>query len=160
MMTRLSIDKINQHEQLFTKSCIPSAVEFVLKQLGKVDINYYELQSEWKNKERFFDYFDGEELFGLKFKRCFSQDHNQDFPLKELFNTISNELTNGRYVIISLASPNGGCHMYIIFKEDENTFKAISKERERTISEEDVKRKVKDMNGTDILIYNISDKIF
>lgn len=48
----MNLDKsiIDNHEQKHQVSCIPSAVEMVLKLLRKVNVNYYELQESWKNK--------------------------------------------------------------------------------------------------------------
>ena len=41
---------INNHNQLFQMSCIPSAVEMILKYYKVVDFDFYGLQKEWQNK--------------------------------------------------------------------------------------------------------------
>ena len=43
------IEKIvDQHEQKSRNSCVPSSVEIVLKLLGRVKLDYYDLQKGWK----------------------------------------------------------------------------------------------------------------
>lgn len=37
---------LGQHVQKYAKSCVPMAVELVLKLMGEVNIDYYELQDE------------------------------------------------------------------------------------------------------------------
>ncbi len=161
IMIRLPIDKINQHKQLFQNSCIPSAVEFVLKQLGRVNTEYYSLQSKWGDrKDGNFADFDGKELYGIKFRRCFGQTRNSNFPLKDLFTTISEELNAGHFVIISLYSPTSW-HIYVIYEETDNTFKAVSKggaDGTDTIEEHNVKTRVIEMQGTDLLLYSIIEE--
>jgi len=50
----MNFDKslIDNHEQKYQCSCIPSAVEMVLKLIGKVGTDYYELQESWDNKKK------------------------------------------------------------------------------------------------------------
>ena len=52
---------IKAHKQKYEYSCIPSAIEMVLKLLRKVGIDYYDLQDEWDNKKtgNFSDLTDG-----------------------------------------------------------------------------------------------------
>ena len=41
---------VNSHAQLDDYSCIPSAVELVLKLLGRVPHDFYDLQRAWANR--------------------------------------------------------------------------------------------------------------
>jgi len=50
---------IGEHRQIFENSCVPSAVEMVLKLLGMVGKDYYDLQCETKNEGSNFAKFDG-----------------------------------------------------------------------------------------------------
>lgn len=58
---------IDQHQQISHRTCIPSAVEMVLKLLGEVDEDYYDLQNDWINGS-FVD-FDGQTVSGVTFSR-------------------------------------------------------------------------------------------
>ncbi|MFA4980418.1 MAG: hypothetical protein WC589_23115, partial [Sphingobacterium sp.] len=41
---------VNNHNQIFPASGIPSAIEMVLKYCKVVDFNFYDLQIKWQNK--------------------------------------------------------------------------------------------------------------
>ena len=114
--------RVGTHEQLFQCSCIPSAVEMVLKLLDKVDENYYEHQIEWANlRYRSFEFFSGQEYEGIVFCRHW-------LPAKELFRVIDNELEEGRYVIISLKNPGENpFHMWIIYGKTDEDYLNFSK---------------------------------
>jgi hypothetical protein len=80
-------ERIGSHRQLYRYSCIPSAVEIVLKLLGRVDTNYYELQNEWDNREDgSFKDFDERVVEGLTFRLV------NNLPFEKLFDTIDQEL--------------------------------------------------------------------
>jgi len=154
-MVSLPVDKIDFHSQLPSTTCIPSAVEFILKQLGKVNNDYYDLQRSWTGD--CFGYFDGRIESGLKFKHEFPLNlfpRGPNFPLDGLFEKISNELHAGRYVIISLETPDHqNWHMWIIYAEENNEFYAVSKSESISLVCYIVKGVVRNMKGTDILTY-------
>ena len=94
---------INSHEQKFRYSCIPSAIEMVLKLLEKVSKDYYDLQDNWYWKYRdestgsFADY-DGYTIEGVIFEHKFPHSMRGAYlPYTQLFSTIDNELASDRY---------------------------------------------------------------
>ena len=148
---------ISQQRQQYGNSCIPSGVEMILKVLGRVDTDYYDLQKEWDDRtDGSFADFHKKELFGVRFiHRFFDIPRGSDFPLNELFQMISDELSNGRLVLISLASPPR-FHIYVVVGEAEGEFLSISKkgpETSRNLYERRTRRTVRQMGGTDILTY-------
>ncbi len=153
---------IKAHEQKYQFSCIPSAIEMALKLLGKVDTSYYDLQNEWKNEiNGSFSYFNGKIIKGLTFERKFAVPRNSSFPMEELFRVIDNELASDRYVIISPFRENReteekGWHMYVIFAKTDDDYLAFSKRGKKTVYLNTVKTRVREMQGTDILVYETS----
>lgn len=147
---------IQKHEQLSGYSCIPMAVELILKLLGRVAPDYLELQTEWNDRPNgCFSDFDGRVEKGVKFTRRFPQDRCDTFPLEILFGTIEDELAHGRYVAVALQVP-GGWHNYIIYNQlASGEFEAVTKGRCPEIVT-DVRQQVREMNGTDILTYELS----
>lgn len=144
---------VDAHIQKYQSSCIPSAIEMVLKLLKRVDANYYELQDAWQNNPNgSFSDFDGEMINGIRFIKKFGQDRGKDFPLNELFTEIDKELLYHRYVIISLRS-NLGWHMYVIHGKEGDDYTSFSKNGQTTITQGQIKQIVTSMQGTDILIY-------
>lgn len=91
---------IDQHQQRSHRTCIPSAVEMVLKLLGNVDMDYYDLQDVWTNGS--FANFDGQTVSGVTFQRINLAERGPTFPCDQLFGLIDQELASDRYVIISL----------------------------------------------------------
>src|SRR5437588_6236104 len=94
---------IRTHRQLTQFSCIPMVVELVLKLLGRMPSDSFELQQNWKdNKLGTFADFHKREIKGVKFQHKFSADKGRGFSrqkMKELFKTIDDELDNGRSVM-------------------------------------------------------------
>ncbi len=150
-----SLDRsiVDQHEQKYCLSCIPSCVELVLKLLGNVDGGYFGLQDEWQNRrDGSFGQFNGRQLFGLRFQNVFTAPRGAQFPLADLFQRIDEELALGRFVMISLQSA-GGWHMYVIHDRRNGEYLSVSKLCHQTINENRVKALVTAMGGTDILVY-------
>lgn len=154
---------IDTHKQIASHSCIPSAVEMVLKMNAKVEPEYYKLQEEWNNRrDGSFALFDGRALFGLRFARKYDHPRGDTFPINEMFSFISNELKAERYVIVSLPSP-GGWHMAVIYDENDDDFVAFTKLRESNASEtaelRGIKASIRAIKGTDILVYEKMDTV-
>ena len=145
---------IDSHEQKFNYSCIPSAIEMVLKLLGKVDRNYYNLQNEWTNKKNGnFQDFHGRNIEGVTFEHKFTNHRSASFPFNDLFAEIDHELASDRCVIISL-QVDGGWHNYVIHEKRNNDYLAFSKDGKITINfQGSLKTHVENMQGTDILVY-------
>jgi len=154
----MNFDKsiIDNHEQKYQLSCIPSAVEMVLKLLGKVGIDYYDLQESWKNKANGnFSDFDGKTIKNITFQKLFGNQRCPNFPLQNLFIKIDEELNSDRFVIISLAL-NTSWHMFVVYDKFGDEYKAFTKNWKETQYINNVKETVERMQGTDILVYIIN----
>ncbi len=154
-LTRFERRIIDAHEQRYGMSCIPSAVEMVLKLLGRVPGSYYDQQNLWQEKaDGSFHDFDGRTIAGVTFHQRFTQAHGDAFPLTDLFEAIDGELRAGRFVIIGLPS-GGDTHDWVIYDEDTNDdFLAVSKSGARTLENIHVRKTIIDMKGTDIGTYD------
>ena len=165
-MLPLGREVLRQHEQRGCLSCIPMSVEFVLKLLGKVPPDYFELQRDWIRRgggrlaRNDFREFDGQTLFGVTFRAHYTPpDRGDAFPLDELLAKIDDELASLHYVIVSLAVEPPNWHNYVIFNPlPGGEFEAVTKGRpqEGRHAERitDVTRRVRYMRGTDILTYD------
>ncbi len=155
-LTKFNRQIVDAHEQRYGMSCIPMSIEMVLKLLGRVQSDYYELQNPWKEKaDGNFRDFDGKTLKGVTFHQQFDLPRNDQFPLAKLFETIDRELKAGRFVIVSLSS-GSGWHMYVIYDEDvDGDFLAVSKLGAKTIETQHVKKIITRMKGTDIMTYEL-----
>ena len=150
---------IDSHKQLSTYSCIPMAVELVLKLLHRVPSYYFELQTLWNDFSwGSFCNFDGRTINGVTFHHKFPVANGRGFPLekmKQLFGTIDRELNAGRYVVVSLPSGND-YHNFVIYNQTaDGEYEAVSKNVCQTWWESDVKKKITHMTGTDILTYEL-----
>ena len=148
---------VNNHDQIFQLSCIPSAVEMILKYYKAVDLDFYDLQNEWKNKsDGSFRNFDNKELYGFTFSQKFVLPRDETFPIDSLFQTIENELKSERKVIISLPA-EAGWHMFIICKQTpDGDFVSYSKLGNHTLILRNTKEIVKKSKGTEIMTYSIA----
>ena len=147
---------VNNHNQIFQMSCIPSAIEMILKYYNVVDFDFYDLQNEWKDKaDGSFRNFDKKELYGITFFQKFVLPRDENFPIDSLFQTIENELKSDKKVIISLPADTGW-HMFIICKQTpEGEFVAYSKLGSHTLILRNTKEIVRKSNGTEIMTYSI-----
>ncbi|MGO9014033.1 MAG: hypothetical protein ACLQF0_03545 [Dissulfurispiraceae bacterium] len=155
--TNFDISIIDTHEQLDINSCIPSAVEMILKLLKEVPADYYDLQKAWEPAPGDnFSKYDGIVIENVKFELKFNLSNHPrgtSFPLDRLFNTIDDELQAGRFVAISL-EVKGGWHNYIIYKKNaDGEYSACTKCYRDTCFTHNVKARVEAMGGTDILVY-------
>lgn len=150
----------SQHEQIYENSCIPMAVEMVLKFNKAEAMDYYQLQNNWQNKlDGTFQEFGGKSLGGLTFHHQFAMARDDQFPLDSLFQTIDLELAQQRKVIISLPSGYMFWHMYVIDKKTgSDEYQAYSRvyNNSNLIITNDVKKIVRSCQGTDILTYTRS----
>lgn len=150
---------VNNHNQIFQMSCIPSVVEIILKYYKAVDFNFYDLQNEWQNKtDGSFRNFDNKELYGITFHQNFVLPQDETFPIDSLFQTIEKELASGKKVIISLPS-DMGWHMFVINEHTpDGEFISYSKLGSHTLIVRDTKEIVKKSNGTEIMTYTMSSR--
>ncbi|MHC8948648.1 hypothetical protein [Sphingobacterium hungaricum] len=147
---------VNNHNQIFEMSCIPSVVEMVLKYYKVVDFDFYDLQNEWQNKmDGSFRDFDKKELYGITFSQQFVLPRDATFPIDSLFQTIENELKAEKKVIISLPSDTGW-HMFVICEQTpDGEFVSYSKLGTHTLILRNTKEIVRKSNGTEIMTYSI-----
>ncbi len=147
---------INNHNQLFPMSCIPSAVEMVLKYYKVVDFDFYDLQNAWQNKaDGSFRDFDNKELYGITFSQKFVLPRDASFPIDSLFQTIENELKSGKKVIISLPAERDW-HMFVICGQtSDGDFISYSKLGSHTLILRNTKEIVRNSNGTEIMTYSV-----
>jgi hypothetical protein len=157
---------IRKHGQLYECSCTPMAVELVLKLIDRAPADYFELQHETRNNPVSFAKFNEREINGVKFHRRFSVDGGRGFSpekMKDLFETIDRELDEERYVIISI-SHDGHWHDFVIYDHGaDGEYRAVSKafradqsvrDDSDTWRRSDIRKKVTEMTGTDILTYD------
>jgi hypothetical protein len=167
---KLNLDDIKGHSQIYEDSCVPMSVECVLKLLKLIPVSDFSLQfdpqksghSNWIPPS--FPYPSDNPK--IEFKREFFpqdigiQDRGSEFMEKyfePLFKTIDDELRNNRYVIISLES-GIHWHMEVIFEKNaDNTYKTITfyhnPNNYKIYESQDLKQRVSNMQGTDILTY-------
>lgn len=143
----------DKHIQRHETSCIPSCVEMILKLLGKVPSDFYDLQKKWQNRQDgSFGDFNGQTIFGVTFNQKFTEARGKNFPMDRLFKRIDEELQAGRFVCVSLCSYRGW-HMYIIHERINDNYASFSKNGQQTIEENNVRQIITNMHGTDILTY-------
>ncbi|GEM_PF-271692 len=148
---------VNNHNQIFGPSGIPSAIEMVLKYCKAVDFNFYDLQLKWQNKiDGSFRDFDKKELYGITFSQKFVLPRDESFPMDSLFQTIDNELKSGKKVIIALQVETGWSIFVVYKKSPDGELVSYSKYGSHTTILRNTKEIVKKSNGTEIMTYSIS----
>jgi len=147
---------VNNHNQIFQASGIPSAIEMVLKYCKAVDFNFYDLQIKWQNKtDGSFRDFDKKEFYGITFYQKFNLPRDESFPMDSLFQTIENELKSGKKVIIALQVETGWSIFLVYKKTPDGEFVSYSKQGSHTTILRNTKEIVKKSNGTEIMTYSI-----
>jgi len=151
---------VNNHNQIFQSSGIPSAVEMVLKYCKAVDVNFYDLQNEWQNKtDGSFRDFDNKELYGITFSQKFVLPRDENFPIDSLFQTIEQELKSGKKVIIAL-NLDMSWPIFVVYKQTpDGEFVSYSKFQSNTLIIRNTKEIVKKSNGTEIMTYSSSARL-
>ncbi len=146
---------VNNHNQIFQFSGIPSAIEMALKYCKVVGFNFYDLQNEWQNKtDGSFRDFDNKELYGITFSQKFNLPRDENFPIDSLFQTIENELKSGKKVIIALQM-DAGWSIFVVYKQTpDGEFVSYSKLGSHTLILKNTKEIVKKSNGTEIMTYS------
>ena len=148
---------VDGHRQAYEWSGIPMAVELILKLTGREPHDYHQLQEEWKNKrDGNFINFDSRTISGLTFRHQFDEPRGNDFPVGDLFKAINSELDHGRYVCIALYNGSSWGIYVIVGRTTSGDFHAVTKDMSgRTLSVTNVKARVREMKGTDILTYSV-----
>lgn len=153
---------IDQHDQIANYSCVPSSVEMTLKLLRKVPTDFYELQQRCNANGGCFADFDGVTINGVTFHRINLADRGPNFPFNRLFDIIDAEIEADRYVMIALVGMAVGrrCyHGYVIFGKDQtnNDYYSVTKAslngRYVTQFDGNIKNRIRETQGTDILVF-------
>jgi hypothetical protein len=114
---------IDNHQQIYPNSCVPSGVEMVLKLEGIMNSTLHSLQEAYGNNPRSGDDFDNKEFSNgyikIKFHKVLL------LTLKDIFHRIEYELKDNRYVLIPLKTSSPGdpmwtCHIHLIYNLMEN----------------------------------------
>ena len=180
-MALLNIDGISNHVQLFSNSCIPMSVECILKLEQIIPMNDFRFQNDAdkRGKAEWIDSIGAiQKPCGktMLISRQFEHERNDYFlanHFNELFETIDEELKNGRFVVICLMPRTDGCegsdftlyngdfHMYIIYgiNEIQKTYAILDFDFNReliTYQNVDLINWVRTMKGTAIYTYTTS----
>jgi len=133
MQIHVEWEIVKQHKQKYCNSCIPSAVEMVLKLLGKADINFYCFQDNWSLicvciekigiSDQKFKFFQKIRFPGMAFEQRLGN-------ASEILDIIDREICSDRLVIISLQNPhNSDSHIWIIYgKENDGNYLGFSRD--------------------------------
>lgn len=149
---------VDAHREKYPSSTIPMSVELVLKLLGRMPADSFALQEPWKDKhDGNFSDFDEKPIDGVRFHHKFDQPRGNEFPTEELLDTIDGELTHGHYVIISLFTGRSYMLYVIVGRTADGDYQAVGKAADQTWTVTNVKPRVREMKGTDILTYTIDD---
>lgn len=155
---------IDKHNQRSNESCVHSSVEMVLKLLGKVNLDYYALQ-DGKSAGSFGEY-NGKQINGVKFSQIKLAKRGPTFPFDSLFEIIEKELKSNKYVIVTfIGDTEDGrrYHAYVVYDQDnnQNDFLTVTKASQNgtyiTQFNRNIKAEIRSSNGTDILVYTITD---
>ncbi len=122
------------HRQIYPMSCIPSAIEMILKWLNKVPKSYYERQDEWhykwNDKKITFKDYEGCTYEEVEFKGRFLNYSIScpTFPYNDCFETIDNELAKCKCVLVMLPNSKNERHIWIIYDNKNGDYQAFTKE--------------------------------
>jgi len=168
---KINIEDIKGHYQRTPISCVPMSVECVLKLLKLMKIDDFSLQddpaksgtSDWVRGFT-FPSSDPKVVFSREFllkDLGYTEDRGPHFMkdfYEPLFETIDRELSEGRYVIISLKSGRDSTHNEVIFnKVNHNEYETLTfyygNPNPVFYPAQDLRQRVTEMEGTDILTY-------
>jgi hypothetical protein len=170
----LKIEEISGHRQTTNVSCVPMSVECVLKLLKLMKLDDFSLQEDTK-KSGTSDWVRGFKYYGTKSPVIFSREfllkdeginpdkgpHFMKNYFEPLFRRIDQELSLGRFVIISLKSGPMSTHNEVIFNkisDDEyQTLTFYHNVPDPAIHNHNLKERVRVMEGTDILTYKTTE---
>lgn len=148
---------VDAHREKYPSSTIPMSVELVLKLLGRMPVDSFALQEPWKDKhDGNFSDFDNKTIDGVTFHHKFDQPRGNEFPTEDLFDTVDEELDHGRYVIISVYTGRSFMLYVIVGRTADSDYHAVGKAGDQMWTVTNVKPRVREMKGTDILTYTIA----
>lgn len=156
MKLTLNEEVLKNHKQKYANSCVPMAIELVLKLMGKMDIDDYSLQDEKGDKSRGGIDYNLKIKNGVEISLDFDILRGPTFPLEQLFEKITQELDEGRFV-------NCACrdkvwqnfHAYVIYGYQDDEFLAISTDLNlpEVYFIDNMKSRLKDNKGSDLLTF-------
>lgn len=147
---------IKNHKQKYLNSCVPMSIELVLKLMNTVQLSYYDLQKELKDTPRSFKDFNGKVVNGVRMTLQYDINRDSNFPLEQLFNTIQQELEQGRFVNCAWKNEKmQSYHAYVIYGYNEDEFLAITTDFHNREFEyiTDMKTRLINSKGSDILTF-------
>jgi len=173
IMLNVTDADIRGHYQVTGISCVPMAIECILKLLKLMPITDFSLQndptksgnSNWIHSGFVYPTANPVVSFSREFllSDIGLPDRGPHFTkkyYKPLFRTIDSELINGRFVFISLQSAPTATqwHMEVVFqKVSNNAYKTITfyhgNPNPIIYNAQDLRQRVADMQGTDIITY-------
>jgi hypothetical protein len=164
----LNNELIKSHIQIGINTCVPMSVEMVLKLEKRLPCDETSIQESMKSICPVGgNHFDGKVYNGIEFKQLFGPEQGhprgKDFPFDDLFKTIREELEKKKFVTVSLWEKEGGFHNYTIYDYDSerDEFLGVTKRiigDPKLFEEKNVKKRIREMDGTDILVYNIQSE--
>ncbi len=169
---KLNDEILKIHEQKYPWSCVPSAVEMVLKLHGIIEPNDFYLQKRFSEESigggHIVDFFNQDNKI-IKFYQKVYDD------IDEYFKVIKEELlTNHKYVIIPLPTDNGNYHAYVVYDYSEKEgFKIFSRDynNNEIINENNMEERFRNnynrmkmidkekRYGVDILVYTMNVRV-
>lgn len=169
---------IQEHQQMYEKSCVPMSVEFVVKLVDPSQIFYYDEQHRFPDGTSWGGNFNNRKINNITFYHLFTNDRHT-YSLDPLFDKIKEELNNDHYVQLSLVSEwkidtmgkfildgNGhkipNCfHCWVVFQYDETgEFHGVTKYFNNQQPKQpsytfNIREQLIEMGGTDILTYSV-----
>ncbi len=157
MELNLNKEVLVKHIQKYPNSCVPMAIELVLKLMRVVDLDYYDLQDEKGNASSGGEDFNERIINNTQISIEYNIPRGTNFPLEDLFDKITSELECGRFVNCAI-TPNSSntFHAYTIYGYCEITdeFLAISTDYNQGFEYiHDMKTRLKNEQGSDILTF-------
>lgn len=150
---------LSAHHQISPYSCIPSALELVLKLEGVLELDRHDLQERhFENKKLDFGKFHEFKERGLTFHAMFAP----GCELAKLRSAIELELASGRYVVVALqeeGAPEGETlvHAWVVIGRRGSEFVGVSRCQNGgpLLFEPRIWARVEKRGGTDIMVYRL-----
>ena len=145
---------LKQHKQIHEDSCIPMSVEYVLKELQIVPINFFDYQKDDSKHKVLPVWVEQIHKEKIVFKREVGLASN------EILNRVDTELEVGHMVIISLQWAPQKWHMYVIVEKrgkdgNYNVVTSTPGSSESWIEVKDLECRIPKMNGVDLITYQL-----
>jgi hypothetical protein len=127
-LTPANVQKLlGQHKQMRNCSCFQSTPEMWLKLNGVIGWGDYPEQSQEHNDEKGYEPYpnDGPKIYAGTAVQFLQQTFQA--PYEKLFDRLSAEIADGRFVVVSLRPPWGGWHGYLVTHKVDDDFIVFTK---------------------------------